>query len=249
MRFIFRSGIIPFMLCMQGAELNAQSIFNKLEFGVNAGTFIYQGDLTPSKFGSFKTPGLQLGISASMPLNNFLAARANIAFGKLRGDDAKYANPGWRQHRNLNFSSPVFEISGQVVWNITGNPENRTGLSPYLFGGGGLSFLGVRRNAANFDGEYFMDQPALQTGLTADLEHSTPKALLVFPVGAGLRYPLTNKLSLNSEAAYRLAFSDYVDGFSQAGNPSLKDHYHSISIGVLYRIGSPGAVACPVIRP
>lgn len=249
MRLIFRTGIILFMLCMQGAELNAQSIFSKLELGVNAGIFVYQGDLTPERLGAFKTPGLQLGISAGMPLNNFLAARANIAFGKLRGDDAAYDKPEWRRQRNLNFSSPVFEISGQVVWNITGNPGNSTGLTPYLFGGAGLSFLGVRRSAANFNGEYFMDQPALQTGLTADLNHSTPKALLVFPVGAGIRYPLTNKLSLNTEAAYRLAFSDYIDGFSQAGNPGLRDHYHSISIGVLYRIGSSGAVACPVVRP
>jgi opacity protein-like surface antigen len=249
MRLIFRTGIVPFMLCMQGIELHAQSILSKIELGANAGVFIYQGDLTPSRFGSFKTPGLQLGISAGMPLNHFLAARANIAFGKIRGDDAKYDNPEWRQHRNLNFSSPVFEVSGQVVWNIMGDPQNRMGITPYLFGGAGLSFLRVRRSAANFDGEYFMNQPALQTGLTADLEQSTPKALLVFPVGAGLRYPLTNKISLNTEAAYRLAFNDYIDGFSKAGNPGRKDHYHSVSVGVLYRIGSPGAVGCPVVRP
>lgn len=249
MRLIFRTGIILFMFCMQSTELNAQSILSQLEFGANAGTFIYQGDLTPSKFGSFRTPGLQLGISASMPLNNFLAARANIAFGKLRGDDAKYDNPEWRQERNLNFKSPVFEISGQVVWNITGNPQDNVGLTPYLFAGAGISFMRVRRDASNFNGEYFTDQPALYTGLTADMDHSTPKALLVFPVGAGIRYPLTNKLSLNTEAAYRVAFDDYIDGFSQAGNPARKDHYHSISIGVLYRIGSSGAVACPVMKP
>lgn len=249
MRLIFRTGIIPFMFCMQGIELKAQSLLSTLEFGAQAGTFIYQGDLTPSRFGSFKTPGLQLGISASMPLNNFLSARANIAFGKLRGDDAKYDDPEWRQHRNLNFSAPVFEVSGQVVWNITGDPQNNAGLTPYLFGGMGLSFLRVRRNASNFDGEYFQDQPAVQAGLTADLEHRTPGALLVFPVGAGVRYPITNNISLNAEGAYRLAFSDYIDGFSKAGNPSLRDHYHSISVGVLYRFNSAGAVKCPVVRP
>lgn len=248
MRLIFSAGIIPFMFCMQSTGLNAQSILSKLEFGANLGAFIYQGDLTPSRFGSFRTPGLQLGISASMPLNNFLAARANIAFGKLRGDDAKYSSPEWRKHRNLNFRSPVFELSGQVVWNITGDPQNSMGLTPYLFAGAGLSFLRINRDASNFDGEYFSNEPALQTGLTADLNHRTPKALLVFPVGAGFRYPLTNKLSVNTEAAYRLAFSDYIDGFSQAGNPSFNDHYHSISVGILYRLGSSGAVACPVVK-
>ncbi len=248
MRFIFRTGIFPFMFCMQGIELNAQSLLSKLEFGAQAGTFIYQGDLTPSRFGSFKTPGIQLGISASMPLNNFLSARANISFGKLRGDDAAYDNPEWRQHRSLNFKSPVFEVSGLLTWNIMGSPQYSTGLSPYIFGGTGLSFLHTNRSAANFDGEYFFDEPDVAAGVNADLDHRTPRALLVFPVGAGVRYPLTSNISLNAEAAYRFSFSDYIDGFSQAGNPGLKDHYHSMSLGILYHFNSSGGVKCPVVR-
>lgn len=230
---------------MQGVELSAQSFLSKLEFGAQAGTFIYQGDLTPSRFGSFKTPGLQLGVSASMPLNNFLSARANFSFGKIRGDDAKYAHPEWRQHRNLNFRSPVFEVAALVKWDVMGNARSSMGFSPYLFGGVGLSFLRVRRDASNFDGEYFSAENAVTAGLSADLDHSTPRSLLVFPVGAGVRYPLTEFISLNAEAAYRFAFNDYIDGFSQAGNAARKDHYHSISVGVLYRFRSSGAVKCP----
>lgn len=245
MRLIFRTGILPFMFCMQGVDLNAQSLLSKLEFGAQAGTFIYQGDLTPSRLGSLKTPGWQLGLSASMPLNNFLSARANFSFGKLKGDDAKYAHPGWRQHRNLNFKSPVFEVAGLVNWDIMGDPKNSIGLSPYLFGGVGLSFLKVRRDASNFDSEYFSAENAVTAGLNSDLNHSTPRTLLVFPVGAGVRYPLTEYISLNAEAAYRIAFNDYIDGFSKAGNPSRKDHYHSLSVGLLYRFKSPGSVKCP----
>jgi opacity protein-like surface antigen len=247
MRLIFKTGILPFLFFMQGIGLNAQSFFSKLEFGAQAGTFIYQGDLTPARFGSFKTPGIQLGISASMPLNNYLSARANISFGKMHGDDAAYSHPEWRQHRNLNFKSPVFEIAGLVNWNITGDPQYNAGLTPYLFAGAGISFLRIRRDASNFDGEYFSAENAVTSGLNNDLAHSTPRALLVFPAGAGVRYPLTEYLSLNAEAAYRFAFSDYIDGFSQAGNSKLNDHYHSISIGVLYRFPPSGAVKCPTV--
>jgi hypothetical protein len=98
MQLIFRTGILPFMFWMQSIEINAQSFLSKLEFGAQAGTFIYQGDLTPARFGSFKTPGWQLGLSASMPLNNFLFARANFLFGEIKGDDASYTHPEWRQH-------------------------------------------------------------------------------------------------------------------------------------------------------
>jgi opacity protein-like surface antigen len=145
----------------------------------------------------------------------------------------------------METTSPVIEVAGLVIWDIIGNQKSNLGFSPYLFGGAGLSFLRVSRDASNFDGEYFSTENAVTEGLNVDLNHLTPRSLLVFPVGAGVRYPLTELISLNAEAAYRIAFNDYVDGFSQAGNPSRKDHYHSISFGLLYRFKGSGAVKCP----
>lgn len=223
-------------------------MLNKMEFGLQAGSFIYQGDLTPSKLGSFRTPGFNLGLSAGMRLNHFLSARANLTFGKLRGDDGKYAQPEWRQHRNFNFKTAVTEFTGQVVWDVLGDPNQRGGISPYVFAGAGLSFLRVTRDASGLDANYFTNESTLQAGLATDLSRTPPRVIPVFPVGLGLRYPLTNKISLNAETAYRATFSDYIDGFSESGNPARKDSYHSISVGIFYKFNNNNTLACPVIR-
>ena len=46
------------LLCLcSGIHLLAASQpgFSKFEIGINAGVFVYQGDLTPSQFGSYNT--------------------------------------------------------------------------------------------------------------------------------------------------------------------------------------------------
>jgi hypothetical protein len=42
--------------------------------------------------------------------------------------------------------------------------------------------------------------------------------------------------------------TDYLDGFSQAANPTENDHYGIYSIGAVYRIGKKNTLACPVVR-
>lgn len=249
MRLIFRNSIHLLVLSLIGSTtLSAQSLLNKLEFGLQAGSFIYQGDLTPSKLGSFRTPGFNIGLSAGTRLNNFLSARANLVLGKLCGDDGRYSEPEWRQHRNFNFNTLVTEFTGQVVWDVLGDPNQRTGLSPYMFAGAGISFLRVRRDATGLDAQYFTNESDLQAGLNTDLARTPPRVIPVFPVGLGVRYPLTSKISLSAETSYRASFSDYIDGFSESGNPARKDNYHSLSVGIFYKFNNTNTLACPVIR-
>jgi opacity protein-like surface antigen len=260
MRLIFRNSIhvpvLSLFVLIISTRLNAQAFLDKaqsflsnMEFGLHAGSFIYQGDLTPSKLGSFKTPGFNFSLSASKRINNFLSARANLELGKLRGDDGKYEEPAWRQYRNFNFRTSVTEFTAQVVWDVLGHPNQGSGLSPYLFAGAGFSFLRVRRDASGLDASYFTNESALQAGLTTDLAHTPPRVIPVFPVGLGVRYPLTNKISLSAETSYRASFSDYIDGFSESGNPARKDSYHSLSVGIFYKFNNNNTLACPVIRP
>lgn len=222
----------------------------RYEIGVNIGTFVYQGDLTPAALGSFKTMRPAIGISAARVLNPYFSVRANLAFGKLAGDDARYASPEWRRQRNFNFHSSVTELSAQVVWNIFGNNGNteRRVISPYLFGGAGYSFLNIKRDWSKMNTSFYDAESTVQAGLNADSAHGLPRGMPVFPVGMGLRYPVTSSLSLSAEAAYRFSFSDYLDGFSKSGNPVRKDHYTSYSIGVIYSLGRRNRMACPVIR-
>jgi hypothetical protein len=241
--FLSRGTIIA--LILQCTIARAQSDLSKYQLGFTAGMFIYQGDLTPSRFGSFKTATFAGNIFLNRILNSSFLLRTSLAFGKLRGDDAKYSSPAWRQQRNFNFSSPVIEISELLVYHPLRN--DRT-LSPYIFGGPGLGWLNITRDWSKFNSEFFNAEPNVQAGLSEDIAHATPHLLPVALLGAGVEYDYSKKLSFIAESSYRFTLSDYVDGFSKAANPAKYDHYQNYSVGLIYKFGKKGAVDCPVVK-
>jgi opacity protein-like surface antigen len=234
--------LVPLLVC--SSVLRAQSPFeSKYSVGINAGTFIYQGDLTPSDLGSFKTPGWAVGIYGSRRLNPKLSARLELSFGQLKGDDTKYDEPDWRQERALKFKTPVTELAGLLVWDAWGT--NRK-FSPYLFAGIGYVFLDIERDYSNFNYDYFADQ-GLGEELQRDIEHELPRSQFIIPIGIGVRYKLTDKVGLHAEGAYRHISTDYLDGFSHAGNPQRDDAYFKYSVGVSYKLGTKDALDCPKV--
>src|SRR5205085_9589347 len=81
----------------------AQTTLPKYEAGLRLSALAYQGDLSPSVVGSYKTPTLGFGAFVTKNLNRSFSIRANLGYAKLRGDDAAYSKPDWRQERNFNF--------------------------------------------------------------------------------------------------------------------------------------------------
>jgi hypothetical protein len=249
MRTLQKKVAFFFLFSITALMANAQQSY-KWMVGVNAGAMIYQGDLTPSPFGSYKTASFTAGVSAAKILNSYFAVRANAIFGKLRGDDAKYSTPSWRQSRNLNFSTPVTEFSAQLLWNPFGNNSNEVGMriTPYLFAGAGVSFLNIKRDYSKIDTTVFTFNSKTQTGLKQDTAVTPPRSLFVLPVGAGLSFYLSPRWSLNYELGFRYTFSDYIDGFSYVANPNQKDFYHTQTLGLVYRFGGSAAndkLGCP----
>ena len=224
--------------------------------GINGGALIYQGDLTPSSIGSYKTATPVFGFSVARIMSPYFAIRGNAALGKLNGDDAAYDNPAWRKSRALNFSTPVAELSAQLLWNPFGNNSNELGMrfTPYLFAGAGVNFVNVNRDYSRLDTTVFSFNSKTQAGLQQDAVASLPRSLFVLPVGAGLSYYLGSRWSLNYEFNFRYTFTDYLDGFSYVANPGQKDYYHSHTLGLVYRFGGSGGgsgsdkLGCPVMK-
>ena len=92
-------------------KVNAQTNVPKYQFGLNVGAIVYQGDLSPSPAGSFKTMKPAINLFASRILSPTLSLRANLTIGGLKGDEAKYNNPEYRQQRAFNFHSSLVEVS------------------------------------------------------------------------------------------------------------------------------------------
>jgi len=141
----------------------------------------------------------------------------------------------------VNFNATALELSELLVWNAWSTDRTFT---PYVFGGIGLSFLNIKRDYSNFNGEFFTSED-LASRLTEDISHDPPKLVPVVPIGIGVQYALRKNLSLIGETAYRLTRTDYLDGFSKAGNPELYDHYQSHTVGVLYKFGKKNNLNCP----
>src|SRR6478672_7666544 len=100
MKVIFRKAITVIGFICAGYSLaQGQAKLEKFEFGIAAGLFLYQGDLTPTKTGSYKTPGPAIQLSASWVFTSSFSFSAEISWGKLYGNDALYAPPEWRKER------------------------------------------------------------------------------------------------------------------------------------------------------
>jgi hypothetical protein len=242
MNAFLRKGIGIALLFFYGnSETHAQMNLARLEIGLTGGTFIYQGDLTPSPIGSYRTWRPAVNLFVNRVLNSSFSLRTSLFYGGLRGDDAAYNYPAWRPQRALNFNATALELSELLVWNAWSTDRTFT---PYVFGGIGLSFLNIKRDYSNFNGEFFTSED-LASRLTEDISHDPPKLVPVVPIGIGVQYALRKNLSLIGETAYRLTRTDYLDGFSKAGNPELYDHYQSHTVGVLYKFGKKNNLNCP----
>ena len=243
-------GLCLFVFTFSSAK-SQSSLIPRYEIGIHAGTFIYQGDLTPNDFGAFNTMKPGFGISATRNINSRYAIRFQLLRGSLKGDDAKYENPDWRQQRNFNFKTPVTELSLQAVRNIIGLSPNEAGIinfSPYLFAGISYSFLKIKRDWSDFNYTHFAGEAAVINGLSEDIEHKLPKGVFSMPIGLGIRYGITEKISVSLEGTYRIIGNDYLDGFSRAANAEMADHYHTAMLGVIYSFGKRNKFDCPVIK-
>jgi len=242
------TAIVFIVFLFSTLKSNAQ-FYKDMSVGLNGGIYVYQGDLTPQALGSFRTIQPGFSLFAKKPINYFLSARLHMSFARLKGDDSRYSEPAYRKQRNFYFTSSVKEFSGQLVWNIRGMNYEDRGIQPYIFTGAGVSFIKVRKDYSRMDPTVFGESSDVLTGLIADNAHGTPRALFSVPVGVGAEYPISNRFSVNIETSYRFIFSDYLDGFSKSANPKLQDHYHSTSVGLIYKFGNRDkGIGCPVIR-
>jgi hypothetical protein len=218
----------------------AQNLSN-YSVGAYIGAGMYTGDLTASKLSSYRTPGFLFGITADRKLTNNLNLTADLLFTKLKGDESKFAEPGWRQARNFRFETNVTEIDLALSY----TPLPHTKISPFIKAGLGYSFLKVKPDYSQYDIEYFGDASWATQGLQIDKATDLPKGKIVIPMGAGITVRLSRTLTLMSETVYRVSSTDYLDGVSRSANAERNDGYLTNSIGLKLHFPAKNNVACP----
>ena len=235
----FKKSFASCLVLFIGYNAFCQESRGKNDIGIHGGAMFYTGDLTPGIVGSFKGAKPAIGIYYTRHLSKYFSLRANLKLGGLTGDDSLHKSPDYMRKRNFRFNSPLGEASLLAQFDVFGTNYfiPVTKLSPYVFAGAGVSFLDVKSDWSRIDTSMIHGNGSTLAGLIKDNNTPKPNAILVIPVGAGVKYHAWPRLALTLEGNYRLSFTDYIDGFSYAANPERKDGYYSLTLGAVFNFG------------
>ena len=187
-------------------SLSAQKTY---EVGVFLGGSFYLGDLNPNGFFKFTQPAG--GIIYRYNINNRFSARLSALYGTVEAFDNQSPS-AWQRQRNLNFKSPIEEISGQFEFNFyeyeIGNPKFN--FSPYIFGGFGMFRMNPQ---GEINGQWVDLQPLRTEGQGTQANHDAPYHLIqpCIPFGVGIKTNLSPSICISFEWGLRKTFTGYID--------------------------------------
>lgn len=160
-----------------------------------------------------------------------LAIKGNLSYAYIHGSDVNSAN----ENRNYTFSTNMFELNGHVEYHITEEKQMvtyrtmsmRGKLQKFNAGFNLYVFMGV-------GGAYF--KPKAFDDFDGSSRFTENKNLtLVFPLGAGFKYPLTSTTYVGLELGAHFTTTDFIDGFKPDQSDS-KDMYYFTVINVSTKI-------------
>lgn len=212
------------------------------ELGLFLGTSYYLGDLNSVHFkgmfasreySSDKRIGITSDLSISSPafgiqfrrnFNHRMSFKAAFLYGYVEAIDA---NAGiFQQSRNLSFRSDLFEFSGQIeiYFHEINQKDDKKLISPYFttglavlaFNPQGMLSPGSWQNIAPYNTEFQNSQDPLTQANIKDYK----TIQLTVPLGLGVKWYVSDRLSLSAEWGMRATFTDYLDDVSTLHQPS-----------------------------
>ena len=239
----FQFSLYAFFLsyfCVQSlnAQVGLTTANSRFEIGLNIGPMNFLGDLGGNrgkgtygpKDNNIPVTNFIGGISASYYPSEWIGFRIAGNLGQMEGDDRliKQKQPadtweGSRKYRNLTFRSPLLEgYAGIEVYptaflslkNGWGLPRFR----PYLIGGIGIFKFNPQGLYKDPTGaESWVDLKPLRLEGQGMVETGIPEYSLIsynIPLGIGIKYDLTERLTFGIEFIHRKTGSDYIDDVS-----------------------------------
>ncbi len=174
------------------------------------GVLNYQGDLRQEVF-TLKDGRAALGIGVLAELSNRIGIRYTYMYGSVHADDKYNAQPQY-YYRNLDFWSRIREQSVQLQVQIF-NGE-RAKINPFLVGG--IAYFHFNPYTFDRDGVRHYLQPLSTEGQGVIPGAPAPYSLRErsIPMGGGIRFTVTEKLSISWEITFRYTQTDYLDDVS-----------------------------------
>ncbi|MFN5334166.1 MAG: hypothetical protein ACK5BV_03135 [Bacteroidota bacterium] len=239
--------LFVFPFCSQ-AQVGLATSNAKFEVGLNIGPMNFLGDLGGNR--GRGTIGLK---DNNIPMTNFIGGlsaayyprewwgvRLALNVGEMEGDDRIIRDMGdaevARKYRNITFRSPLYEgylgveLFPTVYFSLrSGNGVPR--FRPYILGGVGLFAFKPQGLYVKDGVEKWVDLKPLRLEGQGMSETGVPEYDLWsynIPLGIGVKYDLTERLTFGIEIVHRMTGTDYIDDVSRKFiDPSLFDKYLS----------------------
>lgn len=247
----------------------------KWEAGLNFGPSFFLGDLGGNSgkgTNSLKDVNLEFtklmkGAFVTMYPKNWVGIRLAANLTYLEGSDdiinTNGINELWRKQRNLDFKTTVVEgyvaIELFPTMLLNRNSEYEPRLRPYGFAGIGLFHFNPKGSITEANGDkswYYLQPLKLEGQGMPEYPASKPYKLtqVNIPLGAGIKYFASERITLSTEVIYRKTFTDYIDDVSKnyidpnnynkylsAADAALAYKLSDKSIGIIY----PGMTRYP----
>jgi hypothetical protein len=195
---------LPVLCSAQGSKKTNWEISGFL------GASNYIGDLAPDL--ALNTTRPVLGVGMEYNFNSYVSAGGQINMGWIAGNDSNFES---QKYRGLAFRSSIVELSGQMEFNFFrfGNGPRDRRFSPYLYTG--LSFFKFNPIADYNGDKYYLQRMSTEgQGVIENAPHKYSLFQFAIPVGAGVKFKLSNDWNLSVHGAYRGTFTDYLDDVS-----------------------------------
>lgn len=180
----------------------------KLSLDLYGGLTNYQGDLQDKQF-TFSQSHAAGGLGLSYSLTEHFSIRSAFTLGKVSADDKFTKNKG----RNLNFTTSISEFQLGLQYYLF-SPESMS-FSPYVF----VSAAVFHFNPYTLDnaGAKFYLEPLSTEGQGfVEGRNKYPLTQFDIPFGGGIKFSLSDNISVGVEMGFRKLFTDYLDDVSTA---------------------------------
>lgn len=232
----------------QAQRLRARWKAYRYEWSVGLGASNFLGDLGGANAigtNGFKDlelsltrPALSAGIRYKLSEN--FSLNSHVTYGHVRGDD-KLTEEYYRNNRNLNFKSDIFEINlnfeAAILTQRQGGIYRLRGVkrattfetSFYAFAGIGVFHFNPK---GLYNDEWIRLQPLGTEGQGISEAREPYKLTQVcIPLGIGTRYFFNRRMGVGFEFGIRKTFTDYIDDVSKTyyDNAAILQKYGSVA--------------------
>jgi opacity protein-like surface antigen len=209
------------------------------------GAAAYQGETNPTYFAveSAKALTPQAGLLLRYNYTPQWTFEFNAHYGSLIGNDAD-SDTDDRRRRGLSFRTDLITAALQANYNLFGfQPYNmEQPFSPYVFVGAEYFHINPQ---AEYQGKWVDLQP-LGTEGQGMAGRASKYSLhnIAIPVGAGLRWAVSEKWAVGAEFGMRKTFTDYIDdvGGTYVKNADLIKGNGPLAAALGNRTGETGAL-------